>query len=185
MKLLSSFVDGPVLIERDVYSDSRGLFIEAWRDDWLEFSGQPIVWRQDNLSVSKRKGTVRGLHWQVPPAAQAKLVRVIKGRILDVVVDIRRASSTFGTAVGVELCDGLNRSLLVPIGFAHGFCTLEQETIVTYKTSAHYDPSSERAMNWASPNLDLQWPVKPTDAILSEKDAMAPYFSDLKGEALF
>jgi dTDP-4-dehydrorhamnose 3,5-epimerase len=178
-------MNGLFLVEGTVFADQRGSFSETWRQEWFVDLGVGVGWRQENLSVSNRTGTVRGLHWQLPPFAQAKLVRVVTGSILDVVVDIRRRSSTFGRALCVELSGGKNQSLFVPEGFAHGFCTLEDDTIVTYKTSAIYDPACERAMNWSSPQLGVSWPIGDDQAILSEKDKLAPFWADLVQEDLF
>jgi len=185
MTINSLPISGLLLIEGPVSADQRGFFLETWRRNFFVEAGLDIEWLQENLSVSHRSGTVRGLHWQMPPFAQAKLVRVVAGRILDVVVDIRRSSTTFGHTLSIELSGTKNQSLFVPAGFAHGFCTLENETIVTYKTSAVYDPASERAMNWNSPNLVDCWPARKENAVLSEKDALAPFWNDLAEEDMF
>jgi dTDP-4-dehydrorhamnose 3,5-epimerase len=177
--------DGLLLIEGPIFADDRGAFIETWRRDRFAESGIAIDWQQDNMSVSKQIGTIRGLHWQLPPFAQAKLVRVVRGAILDVVVDIRQASPTFRQALGVHLSDQVNQALLVPEGFAHGFCTLAPDTVVTYKTSARYDPASERAVHWTSEGLGIDWPVDAQHALLSPKDAAAPMLQDVKKEDLF
>lgn len=178
-------LNGLLLIEGPIFADDRGAFIETWRRDRFAEAGIVIDWQQDNMSVSKQVGTIRGLHWQLPPFAQAKLVRVVRGAILDVVVDIRQASPTFGHALGVHLSDQANQALLVPEGFAHGFCTLEPDTMVTYKTSARYDPASERALHWTSDGLGINWPVGAHAALLSPKDAVAPLLRDVKKEDLF
>jgi dTDP-4-dehydrorhamnose 3,5-epimerase len=185
MKITPLALDGIMLVEGPVFEDARGAFLETWREDRFGQAGMATNWQQDNLSRSRLKGTIRGLHWQMPPFAQAKLVRVITGRILDVIVDIRRGSQTFGQAIGVELSGDVNQALLVPVGFAHGFCTLVDNTVVTYKTSAVYDPSSERSLRWASPDLNIAWPVNTQDAIISEKDGLAPVWADLAQEDLF
>jgi dTDP-4-dehydrorhamnose 3,5-epimerase len=185
MKITPLALDGIMLLEGPVFEDARGAFIETWREDRFGQASMAIHWHQDNLSKSRYKGTIRGLHWQMPPFAQAKLVRVIEGRILDVVVDIRRESASFGQAIGVALSGDVNQALLVPAGFAHGFCTLADKTIVTYKTSAVYDPASERSLRWDSPDLNIAWPVNTQDAIISEKDRLAPVWAELAQEDLF
>jgi dTDP-4-dehydrorhamnose 3,5-epimerase len=185
MKITPLALEGIVLIEIPAFEDSRGMFMETWREDRFSDAGVTMKWHQDNLSISRQKGTIRGMHWQIQPFAQAKLVRVVNGRIFDVVVDIRRGSTTFGKAIGVELLGNANQALLVPVGFAHGFCTLENDTIVIYKTSANYNPASERSLNWACPDLQISWPINASEAIVSQKDSDAPAWADLAGEDMF
>jgi len=131
---------------------------------------------QDNHSYSREAGTVRGLHFQRPPAAQAKLVRVTRGRILDVAVDVRRGSPTYGRWVGVELSAETGDQLFVPVGFAHAFCTLEAHTEVLYKVSALYDPDADAGLIWNDPDLAIPWPVSAEKAIVSRKDGELPRF---------
>jgi dTDP-4-dehydrorhamnose 3,5-epimerase len=185
MKTSCLSIEGIVLFEGPLFADARGTFFEAWRSDWQAKETRDIVWHQDNVSISPQTGTIRGLHWQVPPYAQAKLVRVIQGKILDVVVDIRQNSATFGQSLAIELSPACNQALFIPIGFAHGFCTLEPDTILLYKASATYHPASERALNWASADLNIAWPISTQEALISDKDRMAPNFKDLMREALF
>ena len=156
------------LIEPPVFSDERGFFVETYkRDDFAERGiKEPFI--QDNHSGSSRKGVVRGLHFQKAPAAQSKLVRVIRGRILDVAVDIRKASLTYGKWVSAELSAENRRMLYIPEGFAHGFCTLEDNTEVIYKCGAVYSPEHDRGVKWNDPAIGIDWPVK--TPILSEKD---------------
>ena len=134
---------------------------------------------QDNQSGSHRRGTVRGLHFQIPPFAQAKLVRVLRGRILDVVVDLRRTSPSYGQHLTVELGVDEDEQLFVPAGFAHGFCTLVPDTELYYKVDAVYSAAHERGLNWADPALGIDWPVNHNDAVLSDKDVMLPPLRDL------
>jgi dTDP-4-dehydrorhamnose 3,5-epimerase len=160
-------------------SDRRGHFAETYvRRDFFA-AGIPQEFVQDNQSLSHAPGTVRGLHFQMRPFAQAKLVRVLHGRILDVCVDLRRSSPRFGRHVAVEIAADTGDQLFVPAGFAHGFCTLEPETAVLYKVDAVYSAEHERGVDWSDPALAIPWPVAKGDAILSEKDAALPLLKDL------
>ncbi|AWK90180.1 dTDP-4-dehydrorhamnose 3,5-epimerase [Azospirillum thermophilum] len=159
------------------FGDARGYFVETWNERSYAGHGLERRWVQDNQSLSATPGTVRGLHYQLAPHAQTKLVRVLRGRILDVVVDIRRGSATFGQHVAVELsADGLEQ-LFVPVGFAHGFCTLEPDTIVAYKVDAFYSPECERAVRWNDPALGIRWP-EGAGSVVSGKDAVAPSLAE-------
>ena len=142
-------------------------------------SGIPNDFVQDNQSVSVSAGTVRGLHFQIPPFQQAKLIRVLRGRIFDVVVDLRHSSATYGAHVSVELSAGGGEQLFVPAGFAHGFCTLVPSTEVFYKVDAVYSSAHDRGVNWLDPTLDIRWPIAPTEAILSDKDRVLPLMNEL------
>jgi dTDP-4-dehydrorhamnose 3,5-epimerase len=177
--------NGPVLIEGSRFADGRGAFMEIWQKEPFEQAGIGLDWQQENLSISTQSGTIRGLHWQLPPFAQAKLVRVVKGRILDVVVDIQKSSANFAKAYSFELTGQANVSLYVPVGFAHGFCTLEADTIVTYKTSARYDHPSERAVLWSCPKLNIDWPIQAGEEVISDKDRVAPNLAQLSESDLF
>lgn len=161
------------------FGDDRGWFSETYRVDVLAAAGitDPLV--QDNQSFSAETGTVRGLHFQLAPAAQAKLVRVLAGAILDVAVDLRRTSPTYGRHVAVRLDAAGGEQLYVPPGFAHGFCTLEPDTMVAYKVSAYYSREHDRNLLWNDPDLAIAWPVAADDAVLSDKDRVAPRLSDL------
>jgi dTDP-4-dehydrorhamnose 3,5-epimerase len=134
---------------------------------------------QDNQSFSAQQGTVRGLHYQLPPFAQAKLVRAVSGRLLDVAVDIRRSSPTFGQAVAVELSAAGGEQLFIPAGFAHGFCTLEPDTSLAYKVDAYYSAAHDRGIRWNDPALRIDWPVSEAEAMLSDKDRKQPFLSDV------
>jgi dTDP-4-dehydrorhamnose 3,5-epimerase len=173
-------IDGLVLICPRVHEDGRGYFYEAFRQDHFERDiARGVTFVQDNQSLSRQVGTVRGLHFQLEPRAQAKLVRVIRGAILDVAVDIRPASATFGQHVAVTLSAGDMAQLYVPAGFAHGFCTIEPDTEIHYKTSDFYSPEHDRGLAWNDPDLGIAWPVGPKDATLSNRDRTNPRLADL------
>jgi dTDP-4-dehydrorhamnose 3,5-epimerase len=161
--------DVKLLIPRK-FVDGRGEFSEIYKRSALRDHGIDIDFVQDNRSRSTRRHTVRGLHYQVQPFAQAKLVSVQVGRIYDVAVDLRTSSATFGAFVGVELTAEAGEQLLIPIGFAHGYCTLEPDTVVTYKVDNIYAPSHERGIHWLSPELRIAWPCGADDAFLAPKD---------------
>ena len=161
------------------HGDDRGWFSEVFRADQLAAGGIACTFVQDNQSYSAPVGTVRGLHFQTPPDAQAKLVRVIAGAILDVAVDIRTESPTFGWHVAVRLDAEAGEQLFVPAGFAHGFCTLAPDTMVAYKVDAYYSRQSDRSLLWNDPALAIPWPVSGVDAHLSGKDLRAPRLAEL------
>jgi dTDP-4-dehydrorhamnose 3,5-epimerase len=167
------------IIHTDAFGDERGSFAEVYHQSIFEAAGLDCLFVQDNQSVSARAGTVRGLHFQVPPYAQDKLVRVVRGAILDVAVDLRRSSFTFGMHVCVELSADNGKQAFVPSGFAHGFCTLTPDAIVLYKTSEHYAPTHEGGILWNDPELDIDWPVKAGHALLSAKDSRLPRLCDI------
>jgi dTDP-4-dehydrorhamnose 3,5-epimerase len=156
------------------FVDPRGFFSETFNAKSFAEAGIQQVFVQDNHSLSGPKGTVRGLHFQIPPFAQDKLVRVIRGSILDVVVDIRRNSPTYGQNVTVVLSAQEWNQLFIPLGFAHGFCTLEPDTEVLYKVSNFYSADHDRGLLWNDPDLGIDWPVSATTAILSDKDKTHP-----------
>lgn len=171
------------LIVTPRHRDDRGWLTESWRADVFAEAGIDDVFVQENHSYSRHAGTVRGLHLQVEPNAQAKLVRVVRGAILDVAVDVRPGSPSFGRHVAVELTAGGGEQLYVPVGFAHGFCTLEPETEVVYRMSALYAPESERGLLWNDPALGIEWPVSPERATLSPRDRTHPTLAELAAEA--
>jgi len=162
------------------FGDDRGFFSETYNRARWEQHGLGHVFVQDNHSLSREIHVIRGLHFQTPPFAQDKLVRVVRGRILDVVVDIRRSSPSFGRHLAVELSAENWRQLLVPIGFAHGFCTLEPDTEVVYKVTNVYSADHDRGLAFDDPDLALPWPVAPEGAILSDKDRRWPRLRDLR-----
>jgi dTDP-4-dehydrorhamnose 3,5-epimerase len=166
-----------LLIEPARFGDSRGFFSEVWSRRTLAQHGLEAEFVQDNHSLSREVGVVRGLHFQTPPAAQGKLVRVVRGAILDVAVDIREGSPTFGRHVAAVLSAENWRQLWVPRGFAHGFATLEPDTEVIYKVDAYYDRAADAGILWNDPALGIEWPV--TEAVLSDKDRAAPRLADI------
>lgn len=173
-------IDGPALIRPRLHGDERGYFFESFRQDWFEREiAAGIAFVQDNQSLSREVGTVRGLHFQITPRAQAKLVRVLAGAILDVAVDIRPGSPTFGQHVAVRLSAEEKNQLYVPAGFAHGFCTLEPDSEIHYKTTDFYSPEHDRGLAWNDPELGIDWGVSPTTAILSERDRNHPRLAEL------
>lgn len=166
-------IEGVVRLTPRVFADERGAFCETYsRRAFAEAIGD-VDFVQDNVSRSVKRGTVRGLHFQAPPMAQAKLVRVLKGKILDVAVDVRRGSPTCGRHVAVELSADDDAQLFVPRGFLHGFCTLEDDTHVFYKVDAAYSAAHDGAVFWADPDLAIDWPISADEAVLSEKDRNA------------
>ena len=169
-----------IIIEPKICGDDRGYFVETFRQDKLEdFLGFKINFCQDNESKSS-KGVLRGLHYQLPPFAQTKLVRVIKGRVLDIAVDIRKNSPTFGQYVAVELSSKNKKQILVPRGFAHGFVVLEDDTIFAYKVDNYYSLESERGIAFDDIDLNIDWILKKEELILSEKDTTLAKFNDTK-----
>lgn len=171
-----------VIIEPTVHGDSRGYFVETFRQDKLEeFLGYKINFCQDNESKSS-KGVLRGLHYQLPPHAQTKLVRVISGRVLDVAVDIRRNSPTFGKYVAVLLSAENKKQLLVPRGFAHGFVVLEDNTIFAYKVDNYYSPQCDRGIAFDDENLNIDWILNHDELNLSAKDTKQPKLFDIKDD---
>lgn len=167
------------MIHTDRHSDARGYFCETFRRSAFAEKGILVDFVQDNQSSSDKAGTVRGLHFQRPPFAQAKLIRVLSGAILDVVVDLRRSSATFGKHVAVKLDSQTGEQLLVPKGFAHGFCTLQPETVVFYKVDQVYAPSHDAGLYWADPALEIEWPVTTVEAQVSPKDRSLPGLDQL------
>lgn len=177
MNYLATNLNGLFLIEPKVFGDHRGYFFESFRQDLFDKLGTDLQFVQDNQSKSA-KNILRGLHFQKAPKTQGKLVQVIKGAVLDVVVDIRKESSTFGQHFSVELNEENKKLLWIPPGFAHGFLTLEDETIFSYKCTEYYAPELEGSIRWNDETLNIQWDID--DPILSEKDKNAPLFRELK-----
>ncbi|SHE14259.1 dTDP-4-dehydrorhamnose 3,5-epimerase [Chlamydia abortus] len=169
-------LEGAFIIEPQVHRDSRGFFMESYNERKLRELGIQHNFVQDNHSLSVDPGVIRGLHYQLNPKAQTKLVRVTAGAVYDVVVDIRRGSPTFGQWIGVILSAHNHRQLLVPKGFAHGFCTLVPNTEVQYKVDEYYSPECDRGILWNDPELGIDWPV--TNPVLSEKDKGHPVLKD-------
>jgi len=178
MKFIRTDIFDVVICEPRVHGDDRGYFVETFREDKLEkFLGYKINFCQDNESKSS-KGVLRGLHYQLPPFAQTKLVRVIQGRVLDVAVDIRRGSPTFGKHVAVELSAENKKQLLVPRGFAHAFVVLEDDTVFAYKVDNYYSPECDRGILFSDENLDIDWILNSNELNLSAKDKVQPKLSE-------
>ncbi len=178
-------VDGPLLLKTKSYKDARGFFMESWNKKELsEILKKETLFVQDNHSKS-HQGVLRGLHFQIPPYAQGKLVRCISGEIYDVGVDIRLNSVTFGTWFYEKLSSENLNQLWIPEGFAHGFITISSIAEVLYKTTNYWNQNSERSINWSDPNIDIQWPKLPMDPILSAKDFKAPFLKNINQNSLF
>ncbi|WP_269931501.1 dTDP-4-dehydrorhamnose 3,5-epimerase [Aminobacter sp. HY435] len=173
-------LDGVFEIRPPKFEDERGFFSETWNAEQLERFGLSVDFVQDNHSFSRKRGVMRGLHFQTPPFAQDKLVRVLRGSVFDVAVDIRSGSPTFGRWVGITLSDKEWNQILVPKGFAHGFVTLEPDTEVVYKVSAQYSQPHDRSIRFDDPALAIDWPVPAADMKLSAKDAAAPNLADIE-----
>lgn len=177
MEIIKTDIDGVVIIEPRLFRDERGYFFESFSERDFSERVRPIHFVQDNESKSAY-GVLRGLHFQKPPHAQSKLVRVIKGRVLDVAVDIRRGSPTFGRHVAVELTEENHRQFFIPRGFAHGFSVLSEEAVFQYKCDNYYAPQSEGALAWDDPELAIDWRIPADKIILSEKDKRHPRLND-------
>ena len=177
MNVVETGIEGLKVIEPDVFHDERGYFVETYNAERYAAHGIKQVFVQDNESKSCY-GVLRGLHFQKPPYAQAKLVRVIKGRVLDVAVDIRKGSPTYGKHVAVELTEDNHRQFFIPRGFAHGFAVLSEEAVFQYKCDSYYAPQSEGAIAWNDPDLDIEWGVPADKVLLSEKDSRHPRLRD-------
>ncbi len=173
MEYIKTDIEGVWVIEPKVFKDARGYFFEAWKQDEFDSHiGKHVSFIQDNESKSSY-GVLRGLHYQKGEYSQAKLVRVIKGKVVDVAVDIRKSSPTFGKYVAVELSEDNKRQLFIPRGFAHGFVVLSEEAIFTYKVDNVYAPTHEASIRWDDPTIAIQWPIDTKDVLTSEKDLKA------------
>lgn len=178
MNFIRTEIPDVIIIEPKVHGDNRGYFVETFRQDKLEdFLGFKVNFCQDNESKSSR-GVLRGLHYQLHPAAQTKLVRVIQGKVLDVAVDIRKGSPTFGHHVAVELTSENKRQLFVPRGFAHGFVVLEDDTVFAYKVDNYYSPENDRGIAFNDKELGIDWGMTDKELKLSDKDTKQPLFND-------
>ncbi|MEJ7778316.1 MAG: dTDP-4-dehydrorhamnose 3,5-epimerase [Daejeonella sp.] len=177
MNFLETKIKGLFIIEPKLWRDDRGYFYESYNRKALEEAGITADFVQDNQSLSQ-KGTLRGLHAQKDPSAQGKLVRVIRGRVIDVAVDIRTDSATYGQHIAIELSEDNHRMMWVPPGFLHGFVTLDDHTIFTYKVTKLYDKASEIGAMWNDQDLNIDWGIDASEVILSEKDKELPKFKD-------
>ncbi|MBQ7812695.1 MAG: dTDP-4-dehydrorhamnose 3,5-epimerase [Bacteroidales bacterium] len=177
MNVIQTEIPGVVIIEPKVFGDSRGYFFESFSEKMFVEKVAQTRFVQDNESRSCY-GVVRGLHFQKPPHAQAKLVRVVKGRVLDVAVDVRKGSPTYGKHVAVELTEDNHRQFFIPRGFAHGFAVLSEDAVFQYKCDNYYAPQSEGAIAWDDPDLSIDWRIPMDKALLSEKDSRHPCLKD-------
>ncbi|MCA0271496.1 MAG: dTDP-4-dehydrorhamnose 3,5-epimerase [Proteobacteria bacterium] len=180
MQIETTSLSGVLILTPRRFGDARGWFSEVWNKDTLAREGISVDFAQDNHSYSAVPGTVRGLHFQSPPHAQAKLVRCGRGRVFDVAVDIRIGSPTYGRWVGVELSAENGRQLLIPAGFLHGFVTREPDSELLYKCSDVYAPDCDGAVRFDDPDISIDWGIDTATATLSEKDAKAPYLKDFQ-----
>lgn len=172
MEYLKTEIEGVYVLEPRVFRDARGYFFESWRQaDFDQHIGRHVEFIQDNESKSSY-GVLRGLHYQKGEYSQAKLVRVIRGRVLDVAVDIRKSSPTFGKYVAVELSEDNKRQLFIPRGFAHGFLVLSDEAVFTYKVDNVYAPQHEASIRWNDKDINIEWPISADDVLISEKDLL-------------
>ncbi len=176
MKVMETNLHGVYVLEPQVFGDARGWFMESWSQRKMEEAGIYVEFRQDNHSFSAVKGTLRGLHYQLNPMAQAKLLRCSRGSILDVAVDIRKGSPQYAQWTAVELSEKNKKQLFIPKGFAHGFLTLTDDVEVQYKADNYYAPECDGNIRWNDPEIGIEWPFEPV--ILSEKDEKAPLLSE-------
>ena len=176
MKATETSLKGVFVLEPQVFGDARGWFMESWSQRKMEEAGIKVDFVQDNQSFSAQKGTLRGLHYQLNPKCQAKLLRCTRGKIFDVAVDIREGSPQYGQWVGVELSAENKKQLFIPRGFAHGFITLTDDVEVQYKADNYYAPECDGNIRWNDPDIGVEWPIEPV--ILSEKDQKAPLLKE-------
>ena len=184
MPFLTTDIPGLIVIEPPVYEDKRGHFFEAYNETIFQQNGINCIFVQDNQSLSHH-GVIRGLHYQLPPHAQAKLVRVLRGTILDVVIDIRKGSPDFGKSFSIELSHQNNKQLFIPAGFAHGFSVQSETAQVLYKCDAYYNKESEAGIRFDDPALAIDWGVPSNLQVISEKDLALPLFADCKNSFVF
>lgn len=178
MNIIKTDIEGVLIIEPKVFGDARGYFFESFNQKgFKEQTGIDVLFVQDNESCSS-KGVVRGLHFQLPPYAQSKLVRVVEGTVLDVAVDIRKWSPTYGKHVSVELSAENKRQFFLPKGFAHGFAVLSERAVFQYKCDEYYHPEAEGAIAWDDPTLAIDWKIDKSQVLLSDKDRRHPLFKD-------
>ena len=180
MEVIKTKIEGVFIIEPKIFGDSRGYFFESFNErEFSEKTGLDIHFVQDNESKS-RYGVLRGLHFQLPPFTQSKLVRVVNGKVLDVVVDMRKGSPTYGQYVVCELTEENHRQFFVPKGMAHGFVVLSNNAVFQYKCDEFYHPEAEGAIAWDDPDIAIKWPLPTADVILSEKDKHHPFLKDFE-----
>jgi dTDP-4-dehydrorhamnose 3,5-epimerase len=170
-------IEGVLLVRPKKFGDARGYFLESYNARAFAEAGIGATFVQDNQSLSVERGTIRGLHFQTPPEPQAKLVRVLKGSIFDVAVDLRRGSKTYGRWCAATLTSEGAEQLFIPRGFAHGFCTIEPNTEVAYKVDGFYAPACDAGLRWNDPDIGVGWPISADEAMLSDKDGKLPFFA--------
>jgi dTDP-4-dehydrorhamnose 3,5-epimerase len=180
MEVASLEIDAVKIVRPRRFSDVRGYFVETWHRSRFAEHGIDVDFVQDNASFSRLPRTIRGLHFQRPPAGQAKLVRVVSGAVLDVAVDLRRGSPSFGRFVSAILTAEGGEQLFVPVGFAHGFCTLRPDTEVAYKVSDFYSPEHDGGVIWNDPEIGIDWPLGENPPVLSEKDSRLPRLAEIE-----
>jgi dTDP-4-dehydrorhamnose 3,5-epimerase len=178
MDITATAIPGVLLLKPRHFNDARGYFVETYNQRVAQAAGLAAEFIQDNQALSFKRGTVRALHFQVPPHAQAKLVRVLRGAVYDVAVDLRAGSPTYGRWTAATLTAQGGEQFFVPRGFAHGYCTLEADTEVAYKVDDYYAPDCDQGLIWNDPTLAIDWPVAAADAVLSDKDRKLPRFAD-------
>lgn len=183
MEVLSTDFPGLMIVKPKVFADGRGFFMETWNEALFADHGLEYKWMQDNHARSETVGVLRGLHFQLPPSAQAKLVRVSRGKVFDVVVDLRVGSPKYGEWFGIELSAENKTQLLIPKGFAHGYATLSDVTEFQYKVDALYDPGCDTGILWNDPELGIDWPVR--EPVLSEKDRGLQGFAEFTSPFVF
>ena len=181
MEFHSFEIDGPIEIAPNKIEDHRGYFSEVFRQDEFAERAQPVEFVQENQSLSVRSGTVRGIHFQTHPCAQGKLVRCLGGEVLDIAVDLRRDSPTFGKWVSVVLSPQKNNQLWIPVGFGHAFCTLEPNSIVSYRVTSYYSPENDKGVAWDDPEIAIDWSDTVDPETLSSKDRNQPSLANLPG----
>jgi len=179
MEVLPQAISDVLVLKPKRFGDARGYFVESYNRRVMAANGLDFDFLQDNTSLSAQRGTIRGLHFQTAPSQQTKLLNVLRGAILDIVVDIRVGSPSYGKHVGVELSEENGLQLLVPRGFAHGFCTLVPDTMVQYKVDNFYDPKADAGLLWNDAALGIAWPVTAEEAILTDKDRKHPTLAEL------
>jgi dTDP-4-dehydrorhamnose 3,5-epimerase len=180
VKITALSIPDVKLIEPNVINDKRGVFLESYSVRSFKQAGIECAFVQDNYSLSINAGVIRGLHFQLPPFAQAKLIWVTKGRIWDVALDLRGFSPTYGQYTSIELSHKAPQMLYIPVGFAHGFVSMEPNCEVQYKADNYYAPDHDAGILWSDPDIAIDWPIKNNDVILSDKDAALPAFADLQ-----
>ena len=171
-------IPGVVLVTPPRLADTRGYFVETYTERKFAEAGIAVAFRQDNQSLSTQRGTIRGLHFQLAPEPQAKLVRVLAGSVFDVAVDLREGSATYGQWCGADLTASGGEELFIPIGFAHAFCTLEPDTLVAYKVDGYYNKAAEAGVRWDDPDIAIAWPVPAREIKVSDKDTSLPFLRD-------